>query len=209
MVEPSAEAYLIVGLGNPGKKYEMTRHNMGFLVVEKLAERLGATLSPSKAFLGRFGKAAVDGKKVYFLLPATYMNLSGQAVRRCMDYYNLASEKLLIVSDDVALPFGQLRIREKGSAGGHNGLKDVERHLGTQEYQRLRIGVGSNGSENLDEYVVGNFNSHEKKLLPEIQIDAALALEEWVKVGFEEVLKYLAQKSLQKNEAEKEKQIKE
>ncbi|PCI94797.1 aminoacyl-tRNA hydrolase [Candidatus Aerophobetes bacterium] len=205
----SAEAYLIVGLGNPGKKYEMTRHNMGFLVVEKLAERLGATLSPNKAFMGRFGKASIEGKKVYFLLPSTFMNLSGQAVRRCIDYYNLTKERLLIVSDDVALPFGKLRIREKGSAGGHNGLKDVERHLGTQEYQRLRVGVGSNGDEDLDEYVVGNFNSHEKKLLPEIQIDAALALEEWVKVGFEEVLKYLAPKSLPKKETEIEKQIKE
>lgn len=204
MNDQAEQPLLIVGLGNPGKRYEMTRHNMGFLAVEKLAERHGAALSPDKAFLGKTAKATVEGRKVYFLLPMTYMNLSGSAVRRLIDYYQLPVSNLLVVCDDVALPFGKLRLREKGSSGGHNGLKDIEKHLGTQEYQRLRIGIGSNEEEQLDIYVVANFNSFEKKQLPEVQIDAASAIECWIKGGREEVLKYLANVSQPKKESEDE-----
>lgn len=162
---------LIVGLGNPGKKYEMTRHNIGFLVVERLAEMLGAQFVDMPKFESRVAEETVDGKKIHLVLPQTYMNESGRAVQKIVSYYKLPIDELIVVVDDMDLPFGHLRIRSLGSSGGHNGLKSIEAMLNTREYARLKIGIGRD-VEAID-HVLGRFSSEEKKALPECVKQAA------------------------------------
>ena len=135
-------SWLIVGLGNPGPQYERTQHNLGFLVVDRIAERnsIRVTRQDSKALIG---VGVIAGQNVILAKPQTFMNLSGRSLRQVVDFYQVDLKDLLVVCDDVNLPLGQLRIRARGSHGGHNGLRDVQNHLGTQEYSRLRIGVGA------------------------------------------------------------------
>lgn len=174
---------VIVGLGNPGKKYELTRHNMGFLVLEELARRNGMSLKEEKEFHGKVAKGAIADKSVLLLMPTTYMNESGRAVRRYLDFYKVPSEHILVVVDDVALPFNHLRLRKMGSSGGHNGLKSIALHLGTQNFARLRMGIGCNLQDgDLADYVLGNFSIEEQKELPNfvqkgVQIIERLAIE--------------------------------
>ena len=134
-------AWLIVGLGNPGEKYENTRHNVGFQVIDELAERQGKPVQRLK-FKALTGLLTIGGEKALVMKPVTYMNLSGEAVRPAADFYKLPPERILVISDDVALAAGRLRIRAKGSAGGHNGLKSIIQHLGTDQFPRIRVGVG-------------------------------------------------------------------
>lgn len=157
----SETAFLIVGLGNPGDAYRNTRHNIGFEVVKALAEQRGMNFRHASHLIGELAQGEIDGKKLFLLLPATFMNSSGDAVRRCIDYYKVSVDQLLVVSDDVDLPLGTVRIRAKGSAGGHNGLKSVEAHLRTDHYMRFRIGVGSPTGRDLADYVLGRFSSEE------------------------------------------------
>lgn len=162
---------VIVGLGNPGKKYEATRHNIGFMVVKELASKLGWRLKEETQFSAYCAHGQVGDTICRLLLPTTYMNNSGQAVRRYLDYYQLGPENVIVVTDDVALPFGEMRLRTMGSAGGHNGLKSVEAHLGTRHYIRLRMGVGAPdklGSDDdaLADYVLSGFSGNEAKTLP-------------------------------------------
>jgi PTH1 family peptidyl-tRNA hydrolase len=178
---------LIVGLGNPGEKYARTRHNIGFDVVEALARRWHITLSENRRFQGGFGEGmAIAGQKIALLKPMTYMNRSGQAVRAVVDWYKLEPASVLVVYDDMALPLGRLRIRPGGSAGGHNGMKSIIAHLGTQEFPRLRIGIGS--SETVDDrdravvaHVLGKFSPNEKPL-----VDTAL---DWAVEAIETMLR--------------------
>ena len=158
--------YLIVGLGNIGAEYADTRHNIGFRVLDALAEASNVSFTA-----GRYGSTATlryRGRTVILLKPSTYMNLSGKAVRYWLEQENIPIENLLVISDDIALPFGELRMRKKGSAGGHNGLKNIQQLLGTQEYSRLRFGIGSNfprgGQIN---YVLGKFPPEELQEMPE------------------------------------------
>ncbi|MBS0654009.1 MAG: aminoacyl-tRNA hydrolase [Verrucomicrobia bacterium] len=157
----SETASLIVGLGNPGDAYRNTRHNIGFEVVKALAEQRGMNFRHASHLIGELAQGEIDGKKLFLLLPATFMNSSGDAVRRCIDYYKVPVDQLLVVSDDVDLPLGTMRIKAKGSAGGHNGLKSVEAHLRTDHYMRFRIGVGSPTGGDLADYVLGRFGSEE------------------------------------------------
>lgn len=153
---------LIVGLGNPGKKYAGTRHNVGFLVVDRLAGRGSAQWQPSlkwKAEVARTGE-------VLLCKPLTFMNESGRAVRALADFYKLAPSQCIIIYDDVALPFGSLRIRRSGSAGGHNGMKSIIACLGTQDFPRVRIGVGEPGGKQLASHVLGSFSGAELQELP-------------------------------------------
>jgi len=170
---------IIVGLGNPGKEYVMTRHNIGFMVLQTLASKMGISLKENKRFGAAFGKGSYKGVSCHLVMPLTYMNLSGQAVRQVVDYYKLDADDVIVVVDDVALPFGAMRLRDKGSAGGHNGLKSIEQHLGTREYVRLRMGIGEKVRGDLTDHVLGQFSASERQKLPafvELGVAATLRL---------------------------------
>lgn len=178
-----AEERLIIGLGNPGAGYAKTRHNVGFNVVKAFAQKNGFVVRPVQQVSGLLAHKPMGNKKVLLLMPTTYMNESGQAARRCVDYFKVAVHQLLVVCDDVALPVGAMRLRMKGSSGGHNGLKSITTHLGTENYARLRIGVGSPTHERLDDYVLGNFTKEESPLIEEIIVRAVEVLELWITSG--------------------------
>lgn len=160
--------YLIVGLGNPGKKYSMTRHNIGAFVVESFARELGVSMKAYTKFDGFVCSTILEEKKVIFLIPTTYMNLSGTAVKKCIDYYNVSLDKVLILSDDTYIPFSDVRFKMGGSAGGHNGLKNIEYCLGTNKYSRLRIGIGEKQTEDLADYVLQRFTKEEESKMNDI-----------------------------------------
>jgi peptidyl-tRNA hydrolase, PTH1 family len=176
-------AYLIVGLGNPGKAYEKSRHNLGFQTVEQIARI--EKLEWRRKFLlkGRLAQWVVEDKCVYLFEPATFMNLSGVAVARAMRKYHIALEDLLVIVDDIALPFGQLRLKSHSGSGGHNGLKNIEENLNTNGYARLRIGVGEDRSVDLACHVLSPFTPAEQKLVPEILERAAMIVKMWLTEG--------------------------
>ncbi len=179
---------MVIGLGNPGKQYEKTRHNIGFQVIDELADRLGATSMQSK-FNGMYTVIHRPEGKVMLVKPLTYMNLSGECVRPLMDYYDVDVEDIVVLYDDLDFPPGELKLRQKGSAGGHNGMKSLIQHLGTDQFKRIRLGIGrpTNGMKVVD-YVLADFRKEEE---PEIQnmIDkSADACVEWLKTSFLEVM---------------------
>lgn len=179
---------LIVGLGNPGREYELTRHNIGFMAIDELAKRWNISLNEQK-FKGLFGAGFVNGEKVILLKPLTYMNLSGESIRPLMDYYKIDVEDFVVLYDDLDIPVGKLRLRMKGSAGGHNGVKSTISHLGTQEFQRIRMGIDrpKNGMKVVD-YVLGRFTSEE---IPDVNHSiekAADACEEWLNKPFFQIM---------------------
>lgn len=179
---------LIVGLGNPGREYELTRHNIGFMAIDELAKRWNISLNEQK-FKGLFGAGFVNGEKVILLKPLTYMNLSGESIRPLMDYYKIDVEDFVVLYDDLDIPVGKLRLRMKGSAGGHNGVKSTISHLGTQEFQRIRMGIDrpKNGMKVVD-YVLGRFTSEE---IPDVNHSiekAADACEEWLNKPFLQIM---------------------
>ena len=158
---------IIAGLGNPGKEYENTRHNAGFMVMDALAEKIGADISEKK-HKALCGKGVIGGEKVILMKPQTYMNSSGESIRAAADYYKVDPEDILIVYDDISLAPGQLRIRAKGSAGGHNGIKSIIAHLGTQEFPRVKVGVGEKPKGyDLADYVLSRFQKDERVLMEE------------------------------------------
>lgn len=171
-------SWLIVGLGNPGEKYENTRHNVGFMVVDELAERESKPIQRLK-FKALTNTLTISGEKVLVMKPVTYMNLSGEAVRQAMDFYKIQPEHILVISDDTALAVGRLRIRAKGSAGGHNGLKNIIQHLGTDQFPRLRVGVGEKPHPDYDmaDWVLGTFQGEDKKAIDATVKRAADAVE--------------------------------
>lgn len=180
--------YIIAGLGNTGKEYVNTRHNAGFMVLDALAGQLGADISERK-HKALCGKAVIGGEKVILLKPQTYMNSSGESVRAAADYYKVPPEQVLVVYDDVSLAPGQLRIRAKGSAGGHNGIKSIIAHLGTQEFPRVRVGVGEKPPRmDLADYVLGHFSQGEKKIMEEAAAEAAEAVCEVVTKGIAQAM---------------------
>ncbi len=146
----------------------MTRHNMGFLVLKTLAQNLGWQFKEEKRFNSLIAKGMYEGLTIHLILPQTYMNLSGIALRSYLDFYKLPSSSVVVVTDDIALTYGQMRLKMLGSAGGHNGLKSVEEHLGTAQYIRLRMGIGHPGVKNLAEYVLEPFSSEEIIVLPAV-----------------------------------------
>ncbi len=153
---------IIIGLGNPGKQYEQTRHNIGFRSLIGCQVELSIPLDQSK-FKGLYGIGFYKGEKVLLLKPLTYMNLSGESIRAVIDYYQIDLEDLLVIYDDLDLPVGKIRLRQKGSAGGHNGIKSTIAHLGTQEFNRIRIGIDRpQQGMNIPDYVLGRFREHEQ-----------------------------------------------
>ena len=168
--------YIIAGLGNPTKEYDKTRHNVGFEVIDKLADRYDIDVSERKhrAFCGR---GVIEGQKVLLVKPQTFMNLSGESLRSVLDYYKVLPEELIVIYDDISLPPGQLRIRLKGSAGGHNGIKNIIAHLGTQEFPRIKVGGGEKPPRmDLKDYVLSRFSKGEQELMDEAFQEAAQAV---------------------------------
>ena len=155
-LKQSSDSWLIVGLGNPGREYEKTRHNTGFRAMDILAEKLNAKVDRLK-FQGLYTQVNYGGKKLFLLKPQTYMNLSGESVGEAARFYKIPADHVLVISDDVSLPAGKLRIRGGGSAGGHNGLKNIIQHLGTDKFPRIKVGVGSPrpGEHDMVDWVMG------------------------------------------------------
>lgn len=172
---------LIVGLGNPGKKYEGTRHNVGFMVIDAYCHKYGAKLTAKRKFHGMVGELALDGQPVILLKPETYMNRSGEAVRAVQEFYGLDATDILIVHDDLDLPTGKIRVRQKGSAGGHNGLKSIIEHLGTEAFHRLKIGIDRPASLSTVDYVLGRFTKAERVHIDEAILKSVDVLDDWVK----------------------------
>ena len=170
--------YLIVGLGNPGRQYEATRHNMGFDVIDKLVEEYNVPQSGVK-FNAMYGKGRIEGQPVILMKPLSYMNLSGGPVRDMANYFKIDPEtEMIVIYDDIDLEPGQLRIRKKGSAGGHNGIKHIIQQLGTQTFVRIKVGVGGKPKGwDLADHVLGRFGSNERKLVEEAQERACKAVE--------------------------------
>lgn len=181
--------HLIVGLGNPGAEYTKTRHNAGFLVVEKLAARWKADWSAPKKFHSRIARVERGERRVLLCQPQTFMNASGEAVRALADFYQVPLSQLLVIVDDADLPLGELRMRERGSSGGHHGLESIEQHLASREYARLRIGIGrKDGAREITDHVLGRFNVAEAKLMEKVLTAAADQLECWLDAGIEKAM---------------------
>ena len=163
----SAVEWLVVGLGNPGQKYANTRHNMGFLTVDPLAEEAGVQLNKVK-FKSAYNILRFAGARCLVMKPQTYMNLSGEAVREAAQFYKIPPERVLVIYDDVSLPVGKLRVRPSGSAGGHNGIKNIIAHLGTQDFPRVKIGTGAPGEGgDMIDWVIGVPSQADRKILLE------------------------------------------
>ena len=188
--EDEKAMYIIAGLGNPTKEYEKTRHNVGFEVIDVLADRLFTSVDEKK-FKGYYGKAVIGGEKVILLKPQTFMNLSGESVRAAADFYKVDPDHIIVVYDDVSLDVGQLRIRTKGSAGGHNGIKNIIAHLGTQEFPRIKVGVGAKPPKmDLAAYVLSRFGAEEQKIMDEAFGEAAEAAVMMMTTGAERAMNH-------------------
>lgn len=162
---------LIVGLGNPGREYENTRHNAGFKVMEQIEKELNVSISMNK-FKGLYVKTKYQGEDVLLLKPQTYMNLSGESVKEIMTFFKINIKDILVIYDDLDLPVGKIRLREKGSAGGQNGVKNIIQHLGTQQFNRIRVGIGKDARIPTVDYVLGKFRKEEIENFEEATIDA-------------------------------------
>lgn len=176
---------LVVGLGNPGSKYDETRHNVGSMVLDRLAAgSLGAV--PARKFDGLLTEIEIDYRRVLLLKPQTFMNLSGRSVRQALTFYKLdPAADLLVLCDDLSLPLGRLRIRRGGSDGGQKGLRDIALHLGTQDYPRLRIGIGDRGPIDAADFVLSRFRPAERPIIDDALIAATQAVAVWVSQGLE------------------------
>ena len=177
-------SWLLVCLGNPGDKYENTRHNVGFMVADEVGERQNGPIQKVK-FKALTNMFTISGEEVLVMKPVTYMNLSGEAVRQAVDFYKIPAERVLVISDDTALAVGRLRIRKGGSAGGHNGLKSIIQHLGGDGFPRLKVGVGGKPHPDYDmaDWVLGQLKGEDKKTMDEAVKKAADAVETLLKDG--------------------------
>ena len=170
--------YIVVGLGNPGSQYEKTRHNAGFILIDALAQKYSARADRAK-YKSLVGEATIGGKRVLLMKPQTFMNLSGEAVGEAARFFKLGADHVIVLSDDISLEPGKLRVRRKGSAGGHNGLKSINEHLSSEDYPRIKIGVGQKPHPDYDlaSWVLSNFSDEEYKKLTELRDTVASGLE--------------------------------
>jgi peptidyl-tRNA hydrolase, PTH1 family len=185
------DVFLIVGLGNPGVEYANTRHNAGFLLVNRLAGRWKCEWTGEKKFRARLAKTTCDGRRIFLCEPQTFMNASGEAVGALKDFYQVPLARLLVVADDADLPLGVLRLRANGSSGGHHGLESVEQHLASREFARLKIGIGrKDGLREITNHVLGRFESAENVLLEKVLDRAAAQVEAWLGAGIEKAMQF-------------------
>ena len=181
--------YLIVGLGNPGGEYARTRHNAGFMLVEKLAAQWKADWTNERKFDARLAKATADGRKILLCEPQTYMNLSGEAVGSVTEFYQVPVGQVMVAVDDADLPLGEIRLRPGGSSGGHHGLESIEQHLGTREFARLRIGIGrKDGARQITGHVLGRFDDAEARLLEKVLERASGQIDCWLAAGLQKAM---------------------
>lgn len=182
--------HLIVGLGNPGAKYARTRHNVGFQLVERLAQRWHGTWTTEKKFQAKVAQADRDGRRVLLAQPQTFMNASGESVGAMVTWFRTPLERLLVAVDDADLPLGQIRLRPRGSSGGHHGLESIEKHLGSQEFARLRIGIGrtADGKREITDYVLAPFSATESELAGRVLAAASKQVECWLDAGIEKAM---------------------
>ncbi len=184
------ELFLVVGLGNPGVEYAGTRHNAGFLLAERLAERWRGDWRMERKFVARLARSERNGKKVILCQPQTFMNASGEAVGAVSRFYRLTADRVLIMVDDADLPLGQIRMRPEGSAGGHHGLESVEQQLGSRKYARLRAGIGRRAGDGrqITNFVLGRFEPDERELLDKVLDRATEQVECWLSAGIAEAM---------------------
>lgn len=175
---------LIVGLGNPGKEYENTRHNVGFMVLDRFAEKHNLTFDKKK-FQGVYTEFSHNGEKVILLKPHTYMNLSGESLSACMQYFDIPVDDILVINDDLDLQVGTFKLKPSGSSGGHNGLKNIEQHLHTTQYKRFKIGISNNKMIDTKDYVLGKFGKEEKEKLEEVLKLSVSILDDYLTMNFD------------------------
>jgi len=183
---------LIVGLGNVGAEYDNTRHNVGFRILDQIANRYSGTFRKKKDLKGEISRFVVADATVTLLKPTTYMNLSGEAVRKTIDFFKVSTSSLLVITDDVDLPLGEIRLRSSGSSGGHNGLKSIEEQLASKDYYRLKIGVGRKVGVPLVDFVLGKFEPEEEKILKAVIDRAEGTVMAFVSNGYQGALDHLA-----------------
>lgn len=176
--------FIIAGLGNPTKEYEHTRHNVGFDTIDCIADQYGISINEKK-HKALVGKGMIEGQKVILLKPQTFMNLSGESIRAALDFYKIdEKDELIVIYDDISLPPGQLRIRKKGSAGGHNGIKNIIAHLGHDTFMRIKVGVGEKpAGYDLADYVLGHFSKDDRAIMEEAFKEAAEAVKMMIADG--------------------------
>lgn len=194
--------YIIAGLGNPGRQYEGTRHNIGWQVIDELAGKYNIRVMENK-FKGLIGKGMIGGEKVILVKPLTFMNLSGECIGEAVNFYKIdETAELIVVADDISLDVGQIRMRKKGSAGGHNGLKNIIAHLGHENFMRIRMGIGDKPSGyDLADYVLGYFSKEEEKILDESKRTAVLAIETIISDGIDRAMNlYNTKKTAKKSD---------
>jgi len=179
--------YIIVGLGNPGKKYENTRHNMGFLTIDRMAEEYGISVDKIK-FKALVGEGRIAGQRVVLVKPQTYMNLSGQSVQEIMHFYKEDIENLIVIYDDLDIPAGKIRVRKKGSAGTHNGMRNIVQMLADDGFPRIRVGIGGEKKGDLIDFVIGGVSKSEMELLREATVQASKAAAAIVEKGIEKAM---------------------
>ena len=178
---------LIVGLGNPGKEYENTRHNIGFIFIDNFAKSLNVNIDKKK-FDGLYNEVNINNEKVILLKPQTYMNLSGESIIKFVNFYKINIEDILIINDDLDLDFGRIRLRMNGSSGGHNGLKNIILHLGTTDFKRLKVGISNNKLIDTKDYVLGKFKKEEKETLDTLKELINNILTDFISMDFDKLM---------------------
>ena len=180
---------LIVGLGNPGKEYAGTRHNCGFMVIDRLASKLNVDVDQNK-FKGLYAKVKYHGEDIILLKPQTYMNLSGESVNAVMNFFKIDKDDLLVIYDDLDMPVGKLRLRKTGSAGGHNGIKNIIAHLNSQDFKRIRVGIDRHKYMNVADYVLSRFSKVESEAIEQGIENATNAVLDYLDNGFNHAMNY-------------------
>ena len=178
---------LIVGLGNPGKEYENTRHNIGYIFIDSLADKLGISIDKKK-FNGLYTEAVINNEKVLLVKPLSYMNLSGEVVEKFVNFYKININDILIINDDLDLDVGRVRLRLRGSSGGHNGLKNIALHLKTEDFKRLKIGISNNKLIDTKDYVLGKFTKEDKEIINNLKDKIVNLLMDFVNTDFDKLM---------------------
>jgi len=178
---------LIVGLGNPGKQYDKTRHNVGFMVIDSLLNKLGNPKLKEK-FNGLFYEYDISGEKAILLKPQSYINLSGEVINKYVNYYNIKVDDIIIINDDMDLDLGRYKLKPSGSSAGHNGLKNIEQNLKTDEYKRLKIGISNDKTIDAKDYVLGKFKKEELDLINEVIEKSVEIIQEYINTSFEDLM---------------------